>query len=110
MHRRLRRGGDPLEVLGVVGSVFVVIALREIGGQVSGKGLGRRAVLHAKRFEDVVGDILLVGLARNPFDDVAGKRRAVVGIRKVLSRRVNALGHIPDQELAQRQDVLLILG
>ena len=80
VHRRRRCVGDPLEVLGVVGSVFVVIALGQIGGQAAGSGWVAALCSMPSGFEDVVGDVLLVGLARDPLDDVTGERRAVVGV------------------------------
>ena len=97
---------DPLEVNSLVVAVAVVIAPRIVGHQRRRQRLDRGAVLHGQRFENMLGDVRLERLAGDALDDVAGQRRAVVGVGKPLSRRIDALRHGLDQKITQRLEIL----
>src|SRR5262249_203617 len=78
------------------------VARRNVAGKLGGQGLEEAAGAHAKRRQDVLLYILLERLPRHLLDDVGGEDRAIVGVRRELTRRTHARGNIGRKQRAER--------
>ena len=94
-----RRCAQHLEGAGLIGRRQ--ISARHQRRQRRGWRLQEGRMIHAKRREDVLRDVLREGLPGNPFHDVAGKRGAIVGIGRHLARRKNPRRHPILQKIAK---------
>ncbi len=87
---------DPPHRLGIG-----VVAAGQVVRERSGHRLGRGAVGHAQRPEQVLPEVAVVGLAADLGHEIAGQRDAVVGVRRDLARRPDPGRHIGRQVLLQ---------
>ena len=67
-------------------------------------------MLHSERREDMPLDISVEGLARHALDDVSGQARAVIGIGRSRSRRVDPVGYPALQQRIELDIILLLEG
>ncbi len=99
-----RRRFDVLEIARLlVGGLK--IALGHAGIERRGQRLHEGRMQHAQRRQNVVGDVVGVGFARQALHDVARQRAAIVRIGDDLAWRIDAGRHVLHQIVAQGKEV-----
>ena len=102
-------GADVLVAAAHEAAVAPAVARGQVGGEPGGHRLAEGGAPHAERAEDVGRHVLVERLAGHALHDVAGQRRAVIGVAGDPAGREDPCRQAADQVVAQPRNALRVL-